>query len=549
MRLFGTLAECVSFYRFVPIKRRYLLTRSNRLRLRVVAVSAAAVVFGSVGLLNSFSFSSLSSYSVVRVSDDSVDKGPLQVADVSHSVRMPSFSSLFDSPYEFSGSLDGAEKSAQKDDKPVRDVADAESHALNAIEPAGGVLTPLRVDGDPANLSPLPDLGGEGELTEESEVRLPEGPREELIKIGTGETVAGVLQNVGISGADAFGIVQAMSEHLDPREVKAGQTMSVRLEPGEGGLEFESLNMKIDPVKEVVVSRTSPSDFQAELVEKQVYLQVNAVNASIDSSLYGSAAHAGIPASVVADMIRIYSYQVDFQRDIKQGDKFEILYETYKTDEGDFARYGDVLYANLLVKGRRLPVYRFENQDGRVDYYSENGSSIKKSLMRTPIDGARISSGFGLRRHPISGYTKMHKGVDFAAALGTPVYAAGDGKIEIAGRKGSYGNYIRIKHNSNMKTAYAHLHRIAKGISPGASVRQGQVIGFVGSTGRSTGPHLHYEVIRGEQQVNPNSVNLPVGQQLAGTDLKRFKVHVSNLKQQYASLTQGLKYAQVEASR
>ncbi len=533
MRLFNALAVRVAFYRIFPVRRRYVLTRHNRLRLRYVTASVAIAALGSAGFVGSVSPSV--AY-VAQGPAELIAETPVKTASASP-IALPSFSSLFDGPYDFTGPLDGAVKQAEQ----------IEADALAAIEPAGGALTPLHAEQDVPGLAPLPDLNESLEV--EHVAHMPEGPREELIKIGTGETVAGVLQNVGISGTDAFGIVKAMSEHLDPREVKAGQTLSVRLEPGEAGLEFESLNMKIDPVKEVVVSKKSPNDFEAELVEKQVYLQVNAVNASIDSSLYGSAAHAGIPASVVSEMIRIYSYQVDFQRDIQQGDKFEILYETYKTADGDFARYGDVLYANLAVNGKKFPVYRYKDREGRVDYYGENGSSIKKTLMRTPVDGARMSSGFGMRRHPISGFTKMHKGVDFAVALGTPVYAAGDGTVEIAGRKGAYGNYIRVKHNNNMKTAYAHLHKIAKGIKPGQKVKQGQVIGYVGSTGRSTGPHLHYEVIVANKQVNPNSVNLPMGQQLAGRDLKHFKDHVSSVKQQYAALTEGLKYAQVDSSR
>ncbi len=373
-------------------------------------------------------------------------------------------------------------------------------------------------------------------------------PEEKLIKIGSGDTVAGVLQDAGVSGSDAYNVVKALSKHFDPREVRAGQAISVRFEPEGDVLRFASLNMRIDPVKEVVVSKRDDS-FAAEMREKDVVLEVNAVNATIKNSLYGSAAHAGIPASVVAEMIRIYSYQVDFQRDVRQGDKFEILYETYETEEGDFARYGDILFANLLIGGKKMPVYRYESKDGTVDYYNEDGQSIKKTLMRTPVDGARISSGFGMRRHPVLGYSKMHKGMDFAAALGTPVYAAGDGTIELAGRRGSFGNYIRIRHNGELKTAYAHLHKIAKGIKKGTRVKQGELIGYVGSTGRSTGPHLHYEVHVNGKAVNPRSVKLPVGQVLAKAELETFKQHVSSVKQQYATLTEGLKYAQNNTAR
>lgn len=546
MRLFSALAERISLYRVLPVRRRYIFTKNNRLRLRYVTASVAAAALGAGGVMGGASSSVARVDRVAQVSYESTADQKVARLDSApaYSLGLPSFSSLFEGPYDFSRSAEGARESLA-----ALDAGDASSALpeVASVEPAAGVLTPLRPEGSEEVLSPLPDL--EESLAGVAEAVAPDGPREELIQIGSGETVAGVLQNVGISGTDAFGIVKAMSEHLDPRDVKAGQTLSVRMEPSDGGLAFESLNMKIDPVKEVVVSKKGGADFEAELVEKQVYLQVSAVNASIDSSLYGSAAHAGIPASVVSDMIRIYSYQVDFQRDIQQGDKFEILYETYKTADGDFARYGDVLFANLAVNGKWLPVYRFETQDGRVDYYGEDGASIKKTLMRTPVDGARMSSGFGMRRHPISGYTKMHKGVDFAVALGTPVYAAGDGVVEISGRKGAYGNYIRVKHNGSMKTAYAHLHKIAKGIAPGQKVRQGEVIGYVGSTGRSTGPHLHYEVIVNNKQVNPNSINVPMGQQLAGVDMRRFKNHVSSVKQQYASLTEGLKYAQFDPNR
>ena len=180
-------------------------------------------------------------------------------------------------------------------------------------------------------------------------------------------------------------------------------------------------------------------------------------------------------------------------------------------------------------------------ENGRVDYFGADGTSTRKTLMKTPIDGARISSGFGMRRHPVLGYTKMHKGMDFAASVGTPIYAAGDGKVEYAGRFSSYGNYVRISHNSKLKTAYAHMLRLA--VKVGARVKQGQIIGYVGTTGRSTGPHLHYEVMVNSKQVNPNSVDLPTGEQLVGKDLRRFKSFVNTVKQQYVSLSHGQKFA------
>ena len=185
-------------------------------------------------------------------------------------------------------------------------------------------------------------------------------------------------------------------------------------------------------------------------------------------------------------MIQIFSFDVDFQRDIRRGDTFGLLFDEYSDDSGRVVKSGDILLAEMVLSGKPMRLYRYKTHDGRVDYYDAKGKSVRKALLRTPIDGARISSGFGKRRHPILGYTRMHKGLDFAARRGTPIYAAGDGVIEYAGRNGGYGKYVRIRHNGTYKTAYAHMHRYGRGIRKGHRVRQGQVIGYVGSTGRST---------------------------------------------------------------
>jgi murein DD-endopeptidase MepM/ murein hydrolase activator NlpD len=335
-----------------------------------------------------------------------------------------------------------------------------------------------------------------------------------------------------------------MKEHVDPRAVKVGQKLNVYFKPvkGEENGEFNKLVMNVDPIKEVTVSRDGDK-FKTELSEKKLVKNTYAGRAEIETSLYGSAARAGIPSQVIAEMIRIYSWNIDFQRDIQPGDKIEVMYEAEETEDGEYAKFGNVLYANLTVGGKDVPIYRFETTDGRVDYFQPSGMSIRNTLMKTPIDGARISSGFGMRHHPVLGYNKMHKGIDFAAATGTPIYAAGDGVLEYAGRFSSYGNYIRIRHNSQLKTAYGHMHRLAKGMKIGERVHQGEVIGYVGSTGRATGPHLHYEVLVNNSQVNPKSVNLPTGEQLAGKELNKFKSQMASLHQQYVSLADGLKLA------
>ena len=245
---------------------------------------------------------------------------------------------------------------------------------------------------------------------------------------------------------------------------------------------------------------------------------------TIEGSLFGSAAKIGIPNAVMVSFMKLYSYSVDFQREIRKGDTFEVYYTQYNDEDGERVKTGDILFASLQTGKKPMTLWRFEIPgEGTVDYFDENGQSSKKFLMRTPVDGARISSNFGMRRHPILGYSKMHAGTDFAAPTGTPIYAAGNGTIVKAGWNGGYGKYVKIRHANGYATAYAHMSRIAKGITPGARVTQGQTIGRVGSTGRSTGPHLHYEVHVKGKKVNPMAIRVPTGRKLEGKALTAFK--------------------------
>ncbi len=264
-----------------------------------------------------------------------------------------------------------------------------------------------------------------------------------------------------------------------------------------------------------------------------------AVGGDIESSLYKAALDQGMPDNVIVELIRVYSWAVDFQRDIRQGDKFETLYRLSKTKGGKIVPgTAEIVYAQLTLKDVAIPVYRYEDTNGDIGYYEEAGNSVRKALMKTPIDGARLSSSFGMRKHPVLGYNKMHKGVDFAAPRGTPIYAAGDGRISYLGTKGGYGKYIRIRHHSGLSTAYAHMSRYKKGLGNGARVKQGQIIGYVGTTGRSTGPHLHYEVLQGGRQVNPRKLKMQKGKKLAGKDLEIFNGVVEQTKFQFTELQQ-----------
>jgi murein DD-endopeptidase MepM/ murein hydrolase activator NlpD len=220
------------------------------------------------------------------------------------------------------------------------------------------------------------------------------------------------------------------------------------------------------------------------------------------------------------------------------------MFDEYRDEDGQMAKTGNISVAEMVLSGQKIRLYRYKAKDGFVDYYSATGQSVRKALLRTPIDGARISSGFGRRRHPILGYTRMHKGLDFAARRGTPIYAAGDGVVDFAGRNGGYGKYVRIRHTGIYKTAYAHMHRYGKGVRTGRRVRQGQIIGYVGSTGRSTGPHLHYEVHKNGRQVNPRSIKLPSGRTLKGRELTAFKMYRVELDRDYVALTQSQQVAE-----
>jgi murein DD-endopeptidase MepM/ murein hydrolase activator NlpD len=235
---------------------------------------------------------------------------------------------------------------------------------------------------------------------------------------------------------------------------------------------------------------------------------------------------------------------VDFQRDIQPGAQFSLFYDSYKDEESGLERPGELLYAKLLLEGTPYEVYRFQAPGDVPGYYTTTGEAVRKALLKTPIDGARINSGFGNRKHPILGYTKMHKGVDFAAPRGTPIMAAGDGIVEKCGPYSSYGNYICIRHNGSTKTAYAHLSRYAKGVHNGTKVRQGQVIGFVGATGRTTGPHLHFELIQNGKHVNPQKVTQFPATKLTGKALIAFKAFIDKIKKMKKEMDEELNQPQ-----
>jgi len=284
-------------------------------------------------------------------------------------------------------------------------------------------------------------------------------------------------------------------------------------------------------VKKIIIPLDFSTDIVIEINETEIKLSKKKIKLTkyfesnkffIKSSLYEDGKMAGVPLGILSEAIKLYSFDVDFQRDIQKNDEFEIFYEVFFNSIRESVSNGNIKYIKLNLHGNNLEYFIFKDEDGHFDYFNKEGKNVRKALMKTPIDGARLSSSYGVRKHPILGYNKLHKGVDFAAPKGTPVYAAGNGVIDFVGRNGGYGKYIRIRHNSSYKTAYAHLNNYNKNIYKGARVNQGGIIGYVGSTGKSTGPHLHYEVIYQNKQINPMKMKLPSGKILKDDELKKF---------------------------
>ena len=360
------------------------------------------------------------------------------------------------------------------------------------------------------------------------------GLNEKLIVAKKGETVPSILRDLGATPADIGAIARVLGPRAADGGIKEGQKLRVLMAPVMGG-------PRLQPIR-VIVANDSAIDAVVALADTGKYVSVDVKNmdtevaeSSEDSgdddtsgvrlyqSVYETALRNRIPSPIIEDLIRIYSYDVDFQRKVQPGDSFEVLYageeETPVADSRN-----DVLFATLTVGGDTKKFYRFQSpDDGVVDYYDETGKSAKKFLVRKPVLAGIMRSGFGLRRHPILGYTKMHTGVDWAAPSGTAIYASGNGVVEKAGLESGYGKYIRIRHTNGYETAYGHMTAFARGIDEGTRVRQGQVIGFVGSTGLSTGSHLHYEILVNGRFVDPMRIKLPRGRVLDGQMLASFE--------------------------
>jgi murein DD-endopeptidase MepM/ murein hydrolase activator NlpD len=356
------------------------------------------------------------------------------------------------------------------------------------------------------------------------------------VELDDGQTFAELLTDQGISEGDAAAAMNALAKVYDMRKLKAGQDITLSFLSTGRQETLTGATFQPEDTSEITVRRAADSSFKAEVTNIPVSHHRFAASGQIRSSLYEAGDAAGVPHAVMATLIRTYSHDIDFQRDIHPGDSFEVLYDQSTTAKGKSVGEGTIIYAAMHVGGKDKPIYRVTFSDNTVDYFDASGRSIRRALLRTPVAAARITSGYGMRIHPLLGYSKMHKGVDFGAPMGAPIFAAGSGTIEDIGFKNGYGRYILIRHNGTLATAYAHMSRFNAKLYRGARVDQGEVIGYVGMSGRATGPHLHFEVHVNGQQVNPMSVNLPTGRVLDGKLLTAFKQGQSHIKQEFDTL-------------
>ena len=350
-------------------------------------------------------------------------------------------------------------------------------------------------------------------------------PRFETINyiIETGDTFEKILNEINVPKNEKIKILKKISKFKFVNKLYKNQKISFKVDR-KNPIKILGFSVQTSKTKTINFYRnTAIDDFEYKEIEKNLKQIIVFKEAEITSSLYSSAIDIGIQPNVIIDFARIYGFQVDFQRDIWKDDSFQLVYETFLDGNGKILETGNIIYANLILQGRENPLYIFKNKKD-YDHFDQFGKSIRKSLMKTPINGARLSSSFGIRKHPILGFNKMHKGTDFAAPMGTPIMASGEGKIVRARWCGGGGNCVKIKHNSTYSTVYAHMSKFGRNIKEGVRIKQGQIIGYVGSTGMSTGSHLHYEVIENGRKINSQKLKLPSGKILKGKERELFEI-------------------------
>tara|TARA_Y100000741_G_scaffold34461_1_gene24346 strand:+ start:101 stop:1399 length:1299 start_codon:yes stop_codon:yes gene_type:complete len=339
-----------------------------------------------------------------------------------------------------------------------------------------------------------------------------------------GDTYESIINNLDIPDIEKKIFLNTVTKNKNINILKLNQKIFFKIDRKDN-TRIINFVIEIDKKKNILFERNeNDKTYISKIIEKNLIKRITFKEGVIKNSLYNAALKIGVQPNTIIEFARLYGFQVDFQRDIWKNDSFQIIYEEFKSEDGSTIEIGNIIYANLNVQNTDLKLYKFEYED-KIDYFDENGKSIRKTLMKTPINGARLSSSFGKRKHPILGFTKMHTGTDFAAPKGTPIMASGDGIVIKSSWCGGGGNCVKIKHNSTYQTVYAHMSKFGRGIKKGVRVKQGQIIGYVGSTGLSTGPHLHYEVIENGKKINSQKLKLPSGKILKGKLRNTFEVN------------------------
>ena len=345
-------------------------------------------------------------------------------------------------------------------------------------------------------------------------------------EIKKGESIQSILKKYKIPNNEIQNVIIQYKKYSNPNKLLAGNKIDIVVEKNLTN-EKNSISKIFMPISKstaIQISKDEKNKIISKKIITKLYKKQVFVENVIKNNLYSSAVEAKINPETIIEFARIFGFEIDFQRDIRKEDYFKIVYEKYFDEHGEYIKSGSILFAHMSVNNRDITLYKF-GDDKSYGYFDVNGKSVEKALMKTPINGARLSSSFGMRKHPILGFNKMHKGTDFAAKEGTPIMASGSGTVSLAKWCGGGGNCIKIKHNSTYETVYAHLKSFAKGIRAGKKVRQGEIIGYVGSTGMSTGPHLHYEVKINGKKVNSQTLKLPSGKILKGDKRKSFEIH------------------------
>jgi murein DD-endopeptidase MepM/ murein hydrolase activator NlpD len=349
------------------------------------------------------------------------------------------------------------------------------------------------------------------------------------LKVRNGDSIQRILYDQKISPAEVNNVLNALRREYNVGTLRNDQKVYLIVKREKNGNFVSRLTVNIDNITSVHVFLNKDNVYETKRVTKILTKKNHLVETTIDRGIYRTAKQSGIENSIVAQFARLYGFEIDFQRDLKKNDRIKIFYERYLDDDGVSQRTGNIIYSEITNVERNIVLYRYEYPNGSIAYFTPEGKSIEKSLMRTPINGAKLSSRYGFRIHPILGYNQMHQGTDFAAPIGTPVMASGAGTVEYSGWKGGYGKFISIRHSPVYQTNYAHLQDYAKGIRRGTKVQQGQVIGYLGSTGSSTGPHLHYEVVVNGRKENSQTLKLPSAAPLEGNNKNFFEIQKRNI--------------------